>query len=254
MSDKLHRRSRPTAGRPNTPTIDTATLERVGGQIGTNAAGVYEDGKGRRYYVKTLESAAHARNEMIAGRLYQLAGAPTLSYVKTKAADQVATEWVELDKKRVSHLSVSERKQARHWLGVHAWTANWDAAGFDGDNQGVVDGKVLTLDVGGALAYRAHGDPKGKAFGPRVDEIDDMRSDQGNPHAVKLFAGMSEQEIEQAIMVVTGIPDDKIRQTILDAGGSLVLAEKMIARKADMARRLHKGQEASRDAARASSG
>ena len=37
-----------------------------------------------------------------------------------------------LDKKHVSSLSESERKQAQRWFGVHAETANWDAAGLCG--------------------------------------------------------------------------------------------------------------------------
>ena len=119
---------------------------------------------------------------------------------------------------------------------MHAWAANWDAAGFNGDNQGVVNGKVLTLDLGGALAFRAQGDPKGKAFGTRVDELDLLRTDDGNPHAVKLFADMSLEDVKLAIMVVVRIPDEKIRQGILSCGGGDALAEKMIARKADMAR------------------
>ena len=221
------------------PTIDAATMQRVHGQLGTNPAGIFQDGSGRRYYVKTLETAAHARNEFIAAKLYQLAGAPTLTYLITKAPDQIATEWVQLDKKCVAHLTESERKQAQRWLGVHAWTANWDAAGYNGDNQGVVNGEVLTLDVGGALAFRAQGDPKGKAFGARVDELDVLRCDNGNPHAVKLFGDMSPEDIKQAIMVVVRIPDEQIRQVIKDNGGSDKLAEKMIARKADMAERLH---------------
>jgi hypothetical protein len=206
--------------------------------LGTNHAGIFQDDAGRRYYVKTLESVAHARNEMIAAKLYQLAGAPTLTYVPTQAPDQIATEWVALDKRCVAHFSASERKQAQQWLGVHAWTANWDAAGFDGDNQGVVNGEVLTLDVGGALAFRAHGDPKGKAFGTRVDELDVLRSEEANPHAAKLFADMGRDEIDQAIMQVVLIPDEQIRKVILDNGGAQALAEKMIARKADMAGRL----------------
>jgi hypothetical protein len=220
------------------PSIDTTTMQRVGGQLGTNPAGIFQDDSGQRYYVKTLESPAHARNEFIAAKLYQLAGVPTLTYAPTKTPDQIATEWVELDKKCIAHLSESERKQAQRWFGVHAWTANWDAAGFHGDNQSVVGGQVLTLDMGGALAFRAHGDPKGKAFGTRVDELDVLRSDDGNPHAVKLFADMSPDEIKQAIMVVVRIPDEQIRQVIIDSGGSHTLAEKMIARKADMARSL----------------
>lgn len=218
--------------------IDTATMKRVGGQLGTNPAGIFQDDCGRRYYVKTVDSPAHARNEMIAARLYQLAGAPTLTYVCTKMPDQIATEWVELDKKRISHLTERERCQARQWLGVHAWTANWDAVGFDGDNQGVANGKVLTLDVGGALDFRAQGDPKGHAFGSRVDELDSLRTSDGNPHAIRLFADMSAGEIGQAIMVVANIPDAAILRVIIENGGSAALAGKMIARKTDMVRRL----------------
>jgi hypothetical protein len=221
--------------------LDIATLQRVGGQLGSNPAGIYQDEGGKRYYVKTLESAALARNELIAASLYQLAGAPTLSYVRTRAPEQIATEWVQLDKRCVAHLSKAERKQAQHWFGVHAWTANWDAAGFNGDNQGVLNGKVLTLDVGGALAFRAQGDPKGKAFGTRVEELDALRSDAGNPHAVRLFAEMTPEEIKQVIMVVLRIPEDQIRQVILNNGGSQRLAEQMIARKGDMAGRLRFG-------------
>lgn len=218
--------------------IDTAAMQRVGGQLGSNTAGVFQDHHGRRYYVKSVESPAHARNELIAARLYQLAGAPTLTYVCTQAPDQVATEWVQLDKKQAARLSASERKQAQQWFGVHAWTANWDAAGFGGDNQGVVNGRVLTLDVGGALAFRAQSDPKGKAFGTHVDELDVLRSDAGNPHAVRLFADMSADDIQRAILVVVKIPDERIRQVILDNGGSDALVEKMVARKANMAQRL----------------
>ncbi|MFD2112636.1 hypothetical protein [Thiorhodococcus fuscus] len=220
------------------PPIDTALMQRVGGQLGTNPAGIFEDDDGRRFYVKTLESPMHARNEAIAARLYRLTGAPTLTYVRTVEPEQIATQWVQLDKRCVAHLSERERRQAQRWFGVHAWTANWDAAGFDGDNQGVVDGQVLTLDLGGALCFRAQGDPKGKAFGTRVDELDVLRRDEDNPHALRLFADMRPDAIKEAIEVVVRIPDDRIRQVILDGGGSRKLAEKMVARKADMAGRL----------------
>jgi hypothetical protein len=220
------------------PQIDTTSLQRVGGQLGANPGGIFQGESGQRYYVKTLESAAHARNETIAARLYQLAGAPTLTYVRTMDPGQIATQWLDLDKKCVAHLSETERKQAQKWFGVHAWTANWDVAGFNGDNQGVSSGKVLTLDVGGALAYRAQGDPKGKAFGTNVTELDVLRIDEGNPHAVKLFADMSLDAIKESIMMVIRIPEKRICQIIIDNGGSHKLVEKMLARRADLAERL----------------
>jgi hypothetical protein len=217
--------------------IDTSAMQKIGGQMGTNPGGLYQDATGRRFYVKTLDSPAHVRNEIIAAKLYQLAGAPTLTYVNVKEPNQIATEFVELEKKRISQLSDEERGQAQRWLGVHAWTANWDAAGFDGDNQGVANGVVMTLDVGGALEFRAQGDPKGKAFGACVGEIDSLRTEADNPHATRLFGDMSAVEINAAIAVVTRIPDAAIRRVVAENGGSSALAEKMIARKADMAGR-----------------
>lgn len=218
--------------------IDIAAMRQVGRRMGSNPGGVYEDKSGRRFYVKSLESPAHARNEIIAARLYQLAGAPTLTYVRVKEPNQIATEFVALDKKYVPQLSDSERREAQRWLGVHAWTANWDAAGFHGENQGVVNGTVTTLDVGGALEFRGQGDPKGRAFGTCVGELDTLRTDEDNPHAVWLFGDMSPAAIGEAIAIVLAVPDASIRSVIEENGGSSALAGKMVARKADMAKRM----------------
>lgn len=218
--------------------IDTATLGRVGGRLGSNPGGVYQNASGQRFYVKTLESPAHARNEMLAASLYRLAGAPTLTYLRSTEPDQIATAFVSLEKRHLSQFTEDERCQAQRWLGVHAWTANWDAAGFAGDNQGVVGGVVTTLDVGGALEFRAQGDPKGHAFGTVVHEIDRLRYDADNPHAQRLFGDMDAAAVASAIAVVTAVCDDAIRRVVTEQGGRAALADKMIARKADLARRL----------------
>lgn len=218
--------------------LDTRTLQRLAGSLGSNPAGLFEDEGGRRFYVKTLESRAQARNEFIAAMLYCLAGVPTLTYIRTRAPDQIATEWLTLEKTHVSRFSESERRQAQRWFGVYAWTANWDVAGFDGDNLGVFNGTVLTLDLGGALEFRAQGDPKGKAFSSQVGELDTLRHAADNPHAVRLFGDISDDDLRLAIGVVTRIPDERIRKVIIEHGGSRTLADKMVARKADMAGRL----------------
>ena len=49
---------------------------------------------------------------------------------------------------------------------------------------------------------------------------------------------MSPAQINEAIAVVTRIPDASIRSVIDENGGGNALAEKMIARKADMAKRI----------------
>nr|WP_096787958.1 hypothetical protein [Rhodobacter sp. CZR27] len=218
--------------------LDTASLEKVGTGMGSTPAGIYRDAGGRRFYVKSLETASHALNERIAARLYQLAGAPTLHYVPTRAPDEVATVLVDLARRHVARFTEDERRQAQRWLAVHAWTANWDAAGFGGENQGLVRGIVTTLDVGGALEFRAQGDPKGRAFGTSVAELDRLRSDPDNPHAMRLFGDMRPDAIRDSVGLVTRIPDEAIRAVIMESGGRPALADKMIARKADLAARL----------------
>lgn len=218
--------------------VDPAALTKISGARGSQPGGVFADAQGRQFYLKTLESPQLARNEALAARLYQLAGAPSLTYLPTLDPAGVATEWAPLDKKRLSEFDAMELKQARRWLGVHAWTANWDAVGFHGDNQGVAEGVALTLDLGGALDFRAQGDPKGAAFGERVDEIERLRRDEDNPHAKKLFGPMSAAEVAAAIREVTQIPDAAIARTLAEGGAAPALAEKMIRRQADLRRRL----------------
>ncbi|PTE15448.1 cyclin-dependent kinase inhibitor 3 family protein [Pseudogemmobacter blasticus] len=216
--------------------LDTAALHRVGARLGSTPGGVFQDAAGQRYYVKQVETAALARNERIAARLYRLAGAPVLTYVATRDPCEVATVFVPLDKRHIAQFSEAERRQAQGWLGVHAWLANWDAAGFGGDNQGVVAGVVTTLDLGGALEFRAQGDPKGRAFGDSVSEIDRLRHDPDNPQAAALFGDMTPEAVRAAIAVVTRLPEDAIRRAVAGAGGRSELADRLVARQADMAR------------------
>lgn len=211
--------------------IDTSTMTRVGGQLGSNFAGIYEDGSGQRYYVKELESLMLAKNEWIAAQLYQLAGAPTLTYIPTVHEHQVATRWETLDKQNIALFSDEERRQAQQWFAVHAWTANWDAVGLHGDNQGVLGGQVITIDVGGALHFRACGDPKGKAFGDDVYELTTLRTRQDNRHACGLYGPMSDMQLIDALSRISGLSDDAITDTIRQHGGSEKLAGTMVNRK-----------------------
>lgn len=61
--------------------------------------------------------------------------------------------------------------------------------------------------------------PKDKAFGSAVEELKALRTVTDNPHALKLFSNMTDEDIEQAISVVTWIPGEQIRQVILNSGG-----------------------------------
>lgn len=226
----------PSAKRTNIgEPIDVSGMTKVSGQKGSNPGGVYRDQDGHEFYVKQGKSPAHVRNEMIAAALYDLAGTPTLQYRPVAGGKHVATEMAKLDKDNVSKLSKAERTEAQRDFAVHAWLANWDAAGLGGDNIGTVKGVPTALDVGGSLEYRAQGAPKGKAFGDKVNEWDSLRDPAANKDAAGLYRGMTPSQLRESARFVTGIPDDKIRKTVESLGGAPELADKLIARKQDIA-------------------
>ncbi len=214
--------------------LSMASIKKTGGKLGSNEGGTYEGAGGAKYYIKKAPSRAHADNEKTAARLYQLAGAKTLSYREVEGGQHVATEWKQLEKKNIKDFTPAERKEAARDFAIHAWLSNWDAAGLGGDNQGVLEGKTTTLDVGGSLRFRAQGSPKGDKFGDKVIEFDSLRDKGMNPDAAKLFAPMTEDELTQSVKRVTKIPDAKIRETV---GDDKELADRLIARKKDLAKR-----------------
>ena len=160
------------SGGSSKPALKMGDLKKTGGKLGSNEGGTYEGEKGEKFYVKKAPTKAHAENEKAAARLYQLAGAKTLDYRDVEGGEHVATEWKKLEKKNISEFTPAERKEAAQDFAIHAWLSNWDAAGLGGDNQGVLNGKTTTLDVGGSLRFRAQGGPKGDKFGDKVIEFE----------------------------------------------------------------------------------
>lgn len=225
--------------------IDMQDLTKVGGKMGSNEGGTYKSTFGDQYYIKQPATKDHVVNELLAAKLYQLAGAKTMTYVPVKGGEHVATELKELSLNNVSKLSDTQRKAAQDDFAVHAWLANWDAVGTGGDNQVVKKGDVLptTVDVGGSLKYRAQGDPKGAAFGDKVTETDTLRDPSLAPDAAKLFGPMTNEEIAASIKRVTDISNADIKDVVYKhmpdswtAEDRVAMEQKLIARKNDLAK------------------
>jgi len=227
----------------STKPLSVATMKKVGQQLGSNPGGQYEDASGKKYYVKASKSDSHAKNELLAARLYEAAGAPVLNAQPIDMGGGklgTATEWKKVD--LIDHNSPEQRKAAQANFATHAWLANWDAAGLSFDNQGMVDGKMTTLDPGGSLIYRAQGTPKGDLFGDKVTEWDTLRS-PNNAQAHKLFGSMTSADLRKSALNVARVSDKTIRAMVSEHGpGSeqekAALADKMIARKRDIVSRV----------------
>lgn len=217
--------------------LKQSDLKKVGNQMGSNPGGVFEDKSGTRFYVKAGKSTDHVANELLAADLFRLAGGKTLEYRPVEGGNHIATKLAKLDKANARDLTPAERKAAQQDFVANAWLANWDSIGTGGDNIGVVGGKPTALDFGGALAYRAQGAPKGKAFADTVGELQTMRDKGMSPDAAKFYAGMTDEDLARSAERVTSITNEQIRDAVKKHGGGPELGKKLIARKQDIATR-----------------
>lgn len=212
-------------------------LKLTGDQLGSNPGGVYtHPTTGAKYYIKQGQTPEHASSENLAANLYELAGANTLDYVPVEGGGHIATKWANLDKSHLNKLSPEERIQAKKDFATHAWLANWDAVGLGGDNIGTLAGKPVWQDLGGALEFRAKGDPKGEKFGTTVGELQTLRDKGLNEKSADLFGDMSDADIWHSIRQVADIPDDAIRDRVAHSGRDEAYAQKLIDRKHDLIR------------------
>lgn len=223
--------------------LTLSQLQKTGGQLGSNPGGKYQDPEtGKEYYVKHSKSNSHALNELLASKLYEAAGAPTLATKKVDLGNGqlgTATEWQQVtpfNKNDPEHL-----KAAQEHFAAHAWLGNWDAIGLGYDNQGLVHGVMHTLDPGGALLYRAQGAEKGELFGNKANEYETLRH-PNFPQAHSIFGNMTPAELQASAKLVAKVSDKQIRELVNehgpgDAVSKLNLTIKLIARKRDIMRR-----------------
>lgn len=222
---------------------DFTSLRKIGGQGGSNPGGLFEDEHGNRWYVKTQKSPEHAANEIAAARLYRAAGidAPDVRHGRGAPGlpdgPQTASRIVDAVPATPDEL----RKPAREGFAVDAWLANWDVAGLTFDNMlRLPDGRVVRIDTGGALLFRAQGSPKGSAFGNKVTEWDTLRDPDKAPQAAKLFKDITLDEQIDSLRRLERVTPDEVRRIVAESGLPAEVADKLIARRADLLAKLPK--------------
>jgi SPP1 gp7 family putative phage head morphogenesis protein len=221
--------------------FNASTLVQIGPQKGSNPGGLFQDTEtGVQWYVKRPKTAEHARNEVLAGRLYQLAGidVPELQLTTFEGVAAVASRIIP----NLTKGSAAQLANAADGFVVDAWLANWDVVGATFDNLLLRAGVPVRVDTGGALRFRAQGALKGKAWGTKVDELDSLRNAATNPQTAAVFGNITQAQLEASAARVLAISDDEIRKLVeelgpLDAIERKKLADVLIARKADIAKR-----------------
>lgn len=223
------------------PDINPSAMVQIGPQKGSNAGGTYVDkATGTEWYVKFPSSEDVARNELLAGKLYEAAGidVPDLRLVTIDGRIAIASRMVDgLTKGTPASLV---KGGAFDGFGVDAWLGNWDVAGATMDNLLMRGAKALRVDVGGSLRYRAQGGLKGDAWNKSVTEIQSLRNAGTAPQAAKVFGKMTEADIDASVAKVLAIDDATIGRLVAtygprDAVEGKALTRMLIDRRDDLA-------------------
>lgn len=151
-------------------------------QFGSNPGGVHYDESGNKYYLKTPRDPLQAHTEVATSKLYNAVGIKTLNpFIHDDK--HVVSAW-QSAKPFGSHQSIVNHigDNAEHHIDlakIHHMaviTKNHDIVGLDHDNLLHGSNGIISADQGGALKFRAMGEPK--EFGNDVEEIESFN----HPH------------------------------------------------------------------------
>lgn len=232
-------------------------LTPVGGQAGSNLGGKFKDKDGQEWYIKSPQTNDHVFNEVLASKLYALAGVngPEVHAIdmntqiggqSPKADFGVASKYVNGLQQDPSALKPGGKAHDKVVadFAVHAWLGNWDAIGTGYDNMLLdKDGNPRLVDVGGSLLFRAQGTPKGDAFGDKVAELDNLKNPAVNEYSAAVFGKMTKEQMVASMERVANIMPNKITEMVNESGlpsdKKIELAKKLAARQEDIVDRMY---------------
>ena len=196
---------------------DIENWTKVGPKKGSNEGGTFRDQSGNDYYVKEPRSTLHAQNEALAAALYKELQVPAVEVFLGEKNGELRTVSPIVESIGVlgynPERSVIEKLQ--EGFAVDAWLANWDIAGLTFDNVIIdEDGNPIRVDPGGALMWRAQGEPKGKMFGDVAGEIDTLRSESKAPEASVIFGDMTDDQVRESAKVLLNISPERIDKIV----------------------------------------
>ncbi len=174
------------------PELDAAVAleRRISGPKGSNPGGLYRGADGVERYVKQYDDPAQAYSEAAANRIYRELGleAPTSALVREGKKLSIASEIVEntgtLGKNR---LTKAHANKVLDGFAADVWLANWDAVGLKLDNVVIAGKKVVRIDQGGSLLFRARAGRKPLDRLHKIAEWDGFSNPSINPAYVRIF-------------------------------------------------------------------
>lgn len=204
---------------PGDPIHDVEVVKKLGGSTGAEL--VKDKQTGKLFVRKFGSSPGHLREENAADSLYRALG---VDVPDSRLYDHsgIPVKLAEFhDGKTLAELRSSDpaaakkvEAQLRKGFAVDALLGNWDVIGMSADNVLVTKGgRVLRIDNGGSLRYRAQGKLKGPGLWSEVvGETTSLRDPKVNPAAASVFKSLTDAEVRLQISDLL-----KQRQAIVDA-------------------------------------
>lgn len=181
---------------------DLVEVKTLGGSTGAKL--VMDPKTGRRYVLKRGGNPGHLKSEAQADALYRAAGieVPDSRLYDDGGPVKLAVfhEGKSLGELKSSDPAAYEAacEKLREGFAVDALLGNWDVVGMNLDNVLVLpDGRVLRIDNGGSLAYRAQGSPKtaNQWDGKAVLELETLRHEGTNRQTFGVFGKLHDDEL-----------------------------------------------------------
>ena len=118
------------------------------------------------------------------------------------------SDWLE-DLEPMTVQDMQKHPDVREGFVVDAWLGNWDAVGTGANNMmQSKDGKVHRIESGGALLFRAQGQPK--QLDDNVSELESMLDPSISPEGSVVFKNMKPGELKAGALKVMAFTDEDI--------------------------------------------
>lgn len=218
-----------------------------GGQgvhVGGSTGGLKVKVGDKEFFVKSSKgnlTDKHLAMEHLAGQLYKNFGMEAPNQMLHKEGDKtyLISDWVKdlkpIGKATNNGASMSDdvKTQIVKSYGIDVLMANWDSVGLEHENMALDSkGKIIHVDNGGALTYRAMGTPKGDTFGDTPTEMDVFSDKNKAPQAAQYYGKLSETDkVNSMNQLLTSVMDDKsfFEKAVKDSLGTSHTASEMTA-------------------------
>ncbi len=180
-------------------------LRQVNIAVGSNQGFWAEDETRQQWYIKMYPHPSQVIVEQLSNEVYRELGIPVAETKIITLGDRVAFCSKKLP--NVSLCSVADLEkdsEFKKYFVVDAYLGNRDVIGEGNQEaQNVVrsNERFYRIDQGGCMIFSAQGDRKD--FGRDVAEIDSMRNEAINPAAAKVFIGLDDSDILNAVREIS---------------------------------------------------